>query len=294
MAELENVKVPVLTRIVVVHFGDLAPTLAAIRLWATWVPVVVVANDGTARPGLPQNVEWIVAPGNLGYGAAFNLAVDRCPADAYILLNTDVEMSRALFDRMVSRLRAEPHRAIVAPTLVFPDGHFQSAAGSVEGIGRHPRVRSVRHPEEEECEWVTGAAMAIDGEFAKQLPFAEGYFLGGEDVDLCIRARRHGWRVVCLAGEPAVHDRAHVIGGMWAYYTPRNQVWLARGCYGSWSGLAAWLFFLRRIPRTLAGDVMKRRSLSSVRLHVRGLVDALRPVPVYPLPGEPRPMRGPR
>ena len=59
-----------------------------------------------------------------------------------------------------------------------------------------------------EVDWVCGAAMILRDEVRQQLNggFDPRYFLYGEDEDLCIEARKHGWRVEQLAVQPVIHD----------------------------------------------------------------------------------------
>jgi GT2 family glycosyltransferase len=119
------------------------------------------------------------------------------------------------------------------------------------------------------------------------------YFLGSEDVDLCVRVRRAGGRVVCVGDAAVTHDRSQVIGSMWPYYTVRNRVWSARKLFGRSSACLTWAWFAALYPRILLADLVKRRDLRSSRLHARGLRDALpalRRLPVA-LPGEPRAAR---
>ena len=64
-----------------------------------------------------------------------------------------------------------------------------------------------------DCAWVTGAVMFVRREVAETVGMDGSFFLGGEDADFCVRARRQGWRVQCCGVAPAIHHRSRVIVG---------------------------------------------------------------------------------
>jgi GT2 family glycosyltransferase len=117
------------------------------------------------------------------------------------------------------------------------------------------------------------------------------FFLGGEDADLCVRARRAGWRVVCCGDAPAVHHRSQVITGpRWTYYSIRNRVWLARANFGPVSAAISWLGGLLALPRLALGDAVLRRNFTVSRLGLLALAHAWMRKPSRaegPLPAEP-------
>ena len=64
-----------------------------------------------------------------------------------------------------------------------------------------------RHPAiSRECDWVSGACMAIRREVLDAIgPFDEGFFLYYEEVDFCRRARRAGWSCWLAADARVMH-----------------------------------------------------------------------------------------
>jgi N-acetylglucosaminyl-diphospho-decaprenol L-rhamnosyltransferase len=278
---------------IVVHYGAPAPTIAvasAVRPLVT--EVVVVVNDGSARPAaLPHDVEWLVMKGNVGYGAAFMHAARGRGSDVYVLLNNDLEFPAGSFARCLATLAADPRTGVVGPVLRFADGRLQSGAARLSRFRRAPRPRIEPGGAATDCEWVTGAAMFLRREVVEQVGMDGSYFLGHEDADLCLRARRAGYRVVCEGSAPVVHHGAQVISGpRWSYYSPRNRVWFARRHFGCGAALLAWAAEVAVLPRVLLADVVKRRDLTSSRLRLLAAVHAWRRLPApcgEPLPGEP-------
>ncbi len=278
---------------VVVHYGALEPTIRIAGQVADWAEVVVAANDGSARPAsLDPRVEWHVSSGNLGYAGGFAEAVAGRRADCYVVLNNDVELDEATWRRCVDTI-AQPSVWVAAPAMCWPDGTLQSGAGRLTGLLRHPVAAVAPGPGPSDCDWVTGAVMFLRREAVEEVGFDPVYFLGSEDVDLCVRVRRAGGRVVCVGGAEVRHDRSRVMGSMWPYYTVRNRVWSARKLFGSLVAALTWLWFVVLAPRILLADLLKRHDLRSSRLHVRGLRDSFPALWRLPeaLPDEPRAAR---
>lgn len=254
---------------VVVHYGPVEPTVAvALSVLPLVGEVVVSVNDGSARPdGLPVTVRWVVMERNLGYAAAFDRAVRGVDADVFVLLNNDVEISPDCFTRCVEVMAGDPQIGVLGPVLRHPDGSLQSGAGVLTRWARVPRSRIEPGPGVTDCEWVTGATMFLREELLRTAGMDGSYFLGYEDTDFCVRARRAGYRVVCHGAAPAIHHGSTVISGpRWSYYAPRNRVWFARACFGVPVAVLTWLQQVVKLPRIALADVVKRRDLTSTRL----------------------------
>jgi hypothetical protein len=281
---------------VVVHYGDLDPTVRLAHHLAGFdTEVVVVANDGSARPGgLPDRVEWLVPERNLGYAEAFTVAVRGRSTDALVLLNNDIELPRETFERCLDTLLGDRDAGIVGPVLRRADGSLQSGAARLTRWRRVPRVLVDPGPVTVECAWVTGAVMFIRREVAARVGMDGSFFLGAEDADLCIRARRAGWRILCRGDAAAVHHGSAVIGARWNYYSTRNRVWYTRALFGPGPAALNWVCSLAMLPRVALADLVKRGDLTGTRLCLMALAHAWWRKPAAedgPLPGEPFPDR---
>ncbi len=267
---------------VVVHYGPTEPTVAVATATALLVDEVMVAvNDGSARPhGLPGGVRWIAMSRNLGYAAAFQRAISGSDADVMVVLNNDLEIPPESFRRCVELFALDPHVGVAGPVLRYPDGRLQSGAGRLTRVLRAPDARQEPGEGVSDCEWVTGAAMFVRAELMTAVGMDGSYFLGYEDTDFCVRARRAGYRVVCHGGASAVHHGSRVISGpRWSYYAPRNRVWFARSCFGLPVAALVWFSQVARIPRVVAADLLKRRDLTSTRLSLLAARHAWMPKP---------------
>ncbi|MEE6259041.1 glycosyltransferase [Plantactinospora sonchi] len=285
------------TTSVVIHYGDPTPTIELVNKIVDYGgDVVVVANDRMRRPEtLDGRAEWIVPGRNLGYAQAFMLAVRGRSTDALVLLNTDIAVPRDTWARCLHALFSDPDVGIVGPVLRHDDGSLQSGAARFSPFRRAPEVLVEPGPRTVECAWVTGAVMFIRREVVDSVGMDGSFFLGGEDADLCVRARRSGWRVLCCGDAPATHHGNRVISGpRWTYYSVRNRVWFTRANFGLGPALLNWVWAASVLPRVALVDILRRGDIMRFRLGLMALSHAWRRKPSAaegPLPGEPFPAR---
>lgn len=193
--------------------------------------VVVVDNgstDGsvdTVRATMPEVT--VVEPGrNLGYGTAANRGVAVTTAPYVVVANPDVEFGAGTLATLADVLEEDGSWALVGPLVRTPEGDRYPSArrfpsltdaaghallGIVAPGNRFTRAyqrsdldaggSSVR-----EVDWVSGACFAVRRTaFDEVGGFDESYFMYAEEVDLCWRLHRRGWRVAYAPAAEVVH-----------------------------------------------------------------------------------------
>jgi len=209
---------------VVVHFGDLAPTAACVRsLLRDPSPharrVVVVDNSGNLPVGALPGAEIVDGGGNNGFGAAVNRGVAALgpgPWAALVILNNDVEVGDGYLATAVAALRAPGVGAAAGPVyLDRPGGELWYAGGGVNFLtgtvwqAATPRAAA----RERAVGFISGAVFAVSQEAWRSVGgFDPAYFLYNEDLDLCLRLRRRGLRLLFTPGMVAVHRLGAVTG----------------------------------------------------------------------------------
>lgn len=197
---------------------------------------IVVDNasqDGSAamlRTEFPQ-ICLIASSKNGGYAYGNNLALRKflnrpAPPRALLLLNTDTLVPTDALRGLLDFLDAHPDAGVVGPKLVRADGSLDLACRRsfptpeisfyrVLGLSKlFPKSRrfgryNLTYLDENETaqvDSVVGAAMLIRTESLQQAGLLdETFFMYGEDLDLALRIKQHGWNVYYYPGVQILH-----------------------------------------------------------------------------------------
>lgn len=185
--------------------------------------VIVVDNASTdATTGIVSEqfpeVELIASEHNLGFARANNLAIRRTEADFIALVNADAVLERTWLERMVQGMTSDPNIAIGGCKIYYPDGLLQHVGGIIHGNGLTDHQGAFeqdlgQYDEPRDVDYVTGAAMMLRRGALNELgALPEEYFLYYEETELCVRARKAGYRVVCFPDAVATHHEAYGSG----------------------------------------------------------------------------------
>jgi GT2 family glycosyltransferase len=176
----------------------------------------VVALDGDCVPvKIPSgsDVRTIPCPGTrLGYGKNCQRAVRRTYGEYLLFLNDDCYLDGIAVASMKAVLKNNADVAVVGALLRYPDGKIQHAGmfRGTAGYGHidHQKViQSIRVQTEMEC--VTfAAALVRRSAFFQVGGFDEEYDCYSEDVDLCMKLRRAGWKVVYNPQATGIHEES--------------------------------------------------------------------------------------
>lgn len=217
---------------------DLARLTACELLTGDLRRLVVVDNASTDRSrevAAEAGATVVARQTTRSYGAAANAGVTHCEGPVFALLNPDIRFIETATVARLLRAFADPRVAVVAPGLQLPDRSLQDSARMVptpmELVLRrlvHRSRGAVRGSGE--VPWVTGAFVLIRRTAFDELSgFDERFPLYFEDVDLCVRMWRAGWKVVYLPEILAHHGhRADSRRSLLATATRRHLVAAAR------------------------------------------------------------------
>jgi GT2 family glycosyltransferase len=217
---------PILSIIIVAYKSrdEIGPCLASLPrvLDRRVVEVIVVDNspaDGAGQLIRTQfpGVDYVAAEKNLGFGRANNLGYARSHGDCVLFLNPDTMGNEATLAHCVARMGAEPEIGLISPKLVLADGAMDLACRRsiptlwdgfcrASGLaGAFPRTKFFAGynltylPADGSYEVgaINGAFMLARREVLERVGlFDEDFFMYGDDLDLCIRMKRAGYKIV--------------------------------------------------------------------------------------------------
>lgn len=197
--------------------------------------VVVVDNgsaDGSVAALLDADpaVRVVRPPRNLGFGGGANAGARHARHDLLLVCNPDLALHAGALATLVATLADHPDVAVVGPRVLTADGEVYPSARAFPTIGEaagHAFVgllseenrwtRRYKRPVpaadvpavgggSSEADWVSGACFLVrEDAFSSVGGFDEAYFMYVEDVDLCWRLRRAGWRVLYEPAAAVTH-----------------------------------------------------------------------------------------
>ncbi|HEY9508952.1 MAG TPA: glycosyltransferase [Verrucomicrobiae bacterium] len=138
---------------------------------------------------------------NEGFARGCNRGTQTSPGTLLLFLNNDTQVTAGWLDALV-RAASKPDVGVVGAKLLYANGRIQHAGiGFINGLPDHPYRNALADAPEvnqfRELDMITGACLMIHRDLFLQLGgFDEVYRNGVEDVDLCLRARAAGRKVV--------------------------------------------------------------------------------------------------
>jgi len=211
---------------------------------------VIVADNGSTDDSVEvlrrtfPTVEIILIPTNLGFCGGYNFAMRQVRSTYAVLLNSDVEVTQGWADPVLTLLDEHHDVAAAQPKILShrERTHFEYAGaggGFIDALG-YPFCRgrifdlvesdTGQYDDTRPIFWATGACMFIRTElFHKLGGFDEDFFAHMEEIDLCWKLKRMGFKVYYV-GQSTVY---HVGGATLAqgssrkvYYNFRNGMFL--------------------------------------------------------------------
>jgi len=216
-------------------------------------------------------IEVISLSKNHGFAGGYNKGTVDLEEKYFVLLNSDVQVAENWLEPIIKYMDANPEVAVVQPKVLSLEDNklFEYAGASggyIDKLG-YPFCRgrileiceqdNGQYDDTREVFWASGAACVIRSKVWKDLEgFDKDYFAHMEEIDLCWRIKKAGYKVVVLPSSKVYH----LGGGTLSYDNPKkvflnfknNLVTLIKN--ESLSKLL-WLFPLRLLLDGLAGIV---------------------------------------
>ena len=168
------------------------------------------------REKFPQ-VKLIENKYNGGFATGYNLALKQIEADYYVLLNSDIEVTKDWIKPVIELMESDDKIAACQPKILSYYNHeeFEYAGASGGFIDRfgYPfcRGRVFQSLEKDEGQynypvevfWATGACMFVKSKIYHEAGgLDDDFFAHMEEIDLCWRLKNEGYKImVCPASE---------------------------------------------------------------------------------------------
>jgi len=211
---------------------------------------IIVADNGSddhsiqvLQANFPE-VKVLELDQNYGFARGYNEALKQVKADYYILLNSDVEVTKNWISPMIKLMKEDPGVAAVQPKILNwnkkDEFEYAGAAGGfIDKLGfpfcrgRILNVNETDYGQYNEISnifWASGACMSVKSSlFHEAGGFDSDFWAHMEEIDLCWRLKNMNYKILYTPFSQVFH----LGGGTLPYDSPRklflnfrNSLWL--------------------------------------------------------------------
>lgn len=179
---------------------------------------VVVIDNGSLddsvkfiKSNYPQ-VKIIEHNRNYGFALGYNLVIDSIKSEFIVLLNNDVFTTHDWLKKLVIYAENDGVAAVTPKMLFFQNKKRINAAGGkcdIYGVGwnrGNGEIDQGQYDKVEEVFYGNGGALLVKKRvWHKVGPFDERYFIYGEDLDWCWRAKLQGYKILYVPDARVYH-----------------------------------------------------------------------------------------
>ena len=187
-----------------------------------WVVDNASSDDSLrmVREKFPQ-VHVIENRENLGFASANNQAIQRCAGNYVLLLNPDTLVKSGALQALRDFLEKTPKAGAAGARILNPDGSLQISSwprptlsrelwrlfhlDSVLPYAEYPLTKWEAN-QAQDVDLLLGACLLLRKDVLDQVGLLdEDYFIYSEEIDLCVRIQRAGWRLFWVPEAEVVH-----------------------------------------------------------------------------------------
>lgn len=210
----------------------LSQSIESIKTHTKKVSYQIIVVDNFSSDGSPEMMEkefpevtLIKNRKNEGFGRANNQGLAKARGKYILFLNSDVAVKENCLDRMLDFMEKNPEVGASSCTLTFPDGSLQPSCRRFPSfkvffsmmIGLRyffPNLKIFKeylmldwdHSDVRDVDQIMGSFMFVRRDVLDRVgSFDERYWMYFEEVDLCLRIKRSGWKIVHYPYARAVH-----------------------------------------------------------------------------------------
>ncbi len=189
---------------------------------------IIVVDNGSNEENYKEltrsvsGVHFIRSDVNLGFARGNNLGIQYAlenDADYILILNNDTIIDSQMVTKIVEAMETDPKIGIAGPVIYYiNDKDAVWFAGQrfkppLYVVRRGLHLKQPMRPVED-VDFVSGCGMMLRRETIERVGiFSSDYFMYYEDLDLCLRAKKAGYRIICVTGAKMWHAVSASSGG---------------------------------------------------------------------------------
>ena len=254
------------------NFNDSAECLESLRKTTYSNFEVIMVDNGSGgddvsllKQRFGDSIRLIVNDKNSGFAGGCNIGIRDAlarGADYVVLLNNDTVVAPDFLEGLVRVAQSDERVGIAGgkvfcyelPELIWFAGgiiNYRTGRTPIRGSGEADKGQ---FDEIVRVDWISGCFMFISRDVLQAVGMLdERFFFGWEDVDLCVRAARKGFKVLFVPESRIWHkgfgiDKRDRLMGMPVYYATRGQFLFMEKHFSKPQLAVAWLYFVVTFP----------------------------------------------
>ena len=184
--------------------------------------VIVVDNhstDGSVEllQNRHPNIRLLRNHENLGFSKSNNLGIKASNGFYILIINPDTYVYSDAIRILLTEIKENSDVGAVGPALLNDKNNYQLSFGGRIGffselakklfLNRLTKCKLRKNPQKRNVQWLSGACFISRRDVLERVGmFDERFFLYFEDIDLCTRMRKSGWRLVYLPEAKVFHQ----------------------------------------------------------------------------------------
>ncbi|OGX33081.1 MAG: hypothetical protein A2787_00215 [Omnitrophica WOR_2 bacterium RIFCSPHIGHO2_01_FULL_48_9] len=227
-----------------------------------------VLKDWIRKHSPAERITLLELNENLGFSGGNNVGIDHAikqNAEYVLLLNNDTIVTENFLTQLIATANQEKSAGVISCKI-----KCYSAKEKIWSCGGHVNfVKGAFYPDTTdvngilETDYITGCLMLIPTQIIRTAGMlSEKYFLTWEDMDLCYRVKKAGYRLILNCDAVIYHKFNASIGGLYRfrsqYYFHRNRmIFFSENLVGIKKHLFIYFQFLCAIPAWLIIELLR-------------------------------------
>ncbi|QAA32020.1 glycosyltransferase family 2 protein [Clostridium manihotivorum] len=278
--------------IVILNFNSYTETLRCLESvldndYSNYQVVVVDNNSTDASKEILDNhsdkFKLLTNSTNLGYANGNNVGIKYAlenNADYVCILNNDVEVEKNFLSELINYMNVNENVGIAGPCICdFQErdnvqsmgANINLFTGLAQAKGKNTSYTSIKE-DSLSVDYLGGACFVARKEVFKKIGLIpEMYFLFFEETEFCLKAKKAGYKLICLNSSRVYHKQSATISkykGLSYFFLNRNRIVFMRRNAKLYHKV---IFSFYIIIETFARKVLKNEPLSLFRVYLDGL-----------------------
>jgi GT2 family glycosyltransferase len=196
--------------------------LESVKNYNSKSSIEIIVVDNASHDGSPEmvknefpQVKLIANTENYGFAKANNQSWEFVKGKYWLLLNSDAVVRKGALDILVAFMDKHPQAGLATARVVSTDGSPQHCAQRVPSIWKSlfefSRIHKLlpksmtgkfllgnywSYDKPIEVGWAWGTALIARGKAVEEAGLlSEDFFMYGEDLEWCLRMKKHGWQI---------------------------------------------------------------------------------------------------